>query len=47
MKPRLNATQIARRCVQLGVVAIILLIPAVARYHNYVAAREVDQILEH
>ncbi|TFH22225.1 MAG: 4Fe-4S binding protein [Myxococcales bacterium] len=46
MKPRLNATQIARRCVQLGVVAIILLIPAVARYHNYVAAREVDRVLE-
>ena len=46
MKRRLNATQLARRCVQLGVVAFILLIPAVARYHNYVAAREIDRVLE-
>ena len=46
MKLRPHPVQVLRRVVQLSVVVIILLVPAVARYHNYVASREVDRVLE-
>jgi ferredoxin-type protein NapH len=42
----LNKTQIARRLVQFSVVLVILLVPAVGRYQNYLAAREVDRHIE-
>ncbi len=45
-KPRLpGRLQLARRLVQIGVLAVIIAVPTVARYHNYLAARELDQHL--
>ncbi|RMF25733.1 MAG: 4Fe-4S binding protein [Deltaproteobacteria bacterium] len=38
--------QVARRPVQIGVVLVIVMIPAVSRYHNYLAARELDRKIE-
>lgn len=35
-----------RRAVQLSAFALMLLVPALARYQNYVAAREIDRMLE-
>lgn len=46
MKFEIRKIQIARRMVQVSVVLLMLLIPAVARYANYVAAREIDGTLE-
>ena len=46
MKIRLHKLRIARRTVQWGVIAMLLLIPAIARYSNYLAARELDKNLE-
>ncbi len=43
---RVRKLQITRRSVQLLVVALVLTVPAVARYNNYLAARELDQKLE-
>lgn len=37
---------IARRTVQVLVVVFMLLVPVLARYQNYVAARELDRVLE-
>jgi NapH/MauN family ferredoxin-type protein len=42
----LRKLQIARRTVQISVIAIMLLIPAVSRYTNYLSARELDRTLE-
>ncbi len=38
--------QLARRLVQIGVIVVIVAIPALARYHNYLAARELDRKIE-
>ena len=38
--------QVARRVVQILVIALMLLIPVVARYTNYLSARELDRKLE-
>ena len=46
MKLRVNKLQIARRGVQLAVIGALLMIPAVARYNNYLAAHELDRVLE-
>ena len=46
MKIRLHKLQIARRAVQWSVIAMLLLIPAIARYSNYLAARELGKNLE-
>ncbi len=46
MKIKIQKLQIARRLVQFLALAVILLIPAVARYANYVSARELDKNLE-
>ena len=46
MKLKLHKLQLARRAIQLSVVALILIIPAVARYANYLSARELDKKLE-
>jgi len=46
MKLEIQWLQVARRIVQLGVVVMMLTVPAMARYHNYVAAREIDRALE-
>jgi len=46
MNLQIRKIQVARRLVQLGIVFLLLLIPAVSRYSNYVAAREIDQYLK-
>lgn len=46
MKLRLYKIQLARRAVQFFVLALILAIPAVARYNNYLSARQLDKVLE-
>ena len=46
MKMKVRKLQIARRTVQWLVVVLILLIPALARYNNYLSARELDRTLE-
>ena len=46
MKLKLRKLQLARRATQLSVIALILLIPAMARYANYLSARELDKKLE-
>ena len=46
MKLELHKLQIARRAVQFAVLVFILSTPAIARYHNYLAARELDANLE-
>ncbi len=38
--------QVARRMVQLAVVVLILAIPAVARYNNYLLSRELDKLTQ-
>lgn len=43
---KLRRMQIARRLVQVAVVLMILAIPAVARYRNYLASRELTSTLE-
>lgn len=45
MKFKIYKLQLARRTVQFLVLALIFLIPAVARYTNYLAARELDKNL--
>lgn len=42
---KVHKLQIARRTVQFLVLVTILLIPALARYNNYLAARELDKTL--
>lgn len=46
MKIELKKLQIARRLVQIFVIGLLLFIPSVSRYANYVAAREIDQNLD-
>ena len=46
MKIEVKKIQILRRIVQLSVIALLLFIPSVSRYTNYVAAREIDSTLE-
>lgn len=46
MKFALHKLQFSRRIVQIGVVALLLAIPAVSRYSNYLAARELDKNLD-
>ena len=46
MKIRFYKIQVIRRIIQILILAIILLIPAVARYNNYLLAREVDKFIE-
>lgn len=46
VKVSLYKLQIARRCVQVGVVLLMLAVPVMARYSNYLAARELDKNLE-
>ena len=43
---KIQKLQVARRMVQVGVVVLILAVPVLARYNNYLAAREIDKILE-
>ncbi len=45
MKIQVRKLQVLRRLVQLGVVVLFLAIPAVSRYSNYLAARELDKNL--
>lgn len=46
MKIEVKKIQVLRRIVQLSVIALLLFIPSVSRYANYVAAREIDSTLE-
>ena len=46
MKFKLRKLQIARRSVQIFIFALMLVIPVVSRYGNYLAARELDKNLE-
>ncbi len=46
MKIEIQKLQIARRAVQIGVVLLMLAIPAVSRYANYLAAYEADKQIE-
>ena len=46
MTPRTGTWQALRRTTQLLVVAFILIVPAVARYTNYLSARELDRKME-
>lgn len=45
MKMPVHKLLLARRVTQVAVLVTLLLVPAVARYHNYVAAREIDDII--
>ncbi len=42
----MSKLHVTRRTVQVLVVVFMLLIPVLARYQNYVAAREIDRVLE-
>jgi len=42
----MSKLHLARRAAQILVVAFMLLVPVLARYQNYVAAREIDRVLE-
>ncbi len=42
--PRIKKLQVARRLVQIAVVVLILAIPSVARYNNYLLSRELDKL---
>ena len=42
----IHKLQVARRAVQISVVLLILVVPLLARYNNYLAAREIDKVLE-
>lgn len=46
MKYEIHKLQVLRRSVQLFVVFVLLALPVVSRYSNYVAAREMDKHLE-
>ena len=46
MKIEIHKLQIARRTVQIGVVLLMLAIPAVSRYANYLSALEADKKIE-
>ena len=46
MKIEIHKLQIARRTVQIGVVLLMLAIPAVSRYANYLSALEADKHIE-
>ncbi len=46
MKIEIQKLQIARRAVQIGVVLLMLAIPAVSRYANYLSAFEADKHIE-
>ncbi len=46
MKVELKKIQVLRRTVQVSVIVLLLFIPSVSRYTNYVAAREIDDLLE-
>jgi NapH/MauN family ferredoxin-type protein len=46
MKLAPRKLQILRRTVQITVLISLCLVPAVARYHNYVSAREIDRVIE-
>lgn len=46
MRIAVRKYRIARRTVQVSVVLLMLLIPAISRYTNYVAAREIDKTLQ-
>ena len=45
MSVRIRKLQITRRTVQVLVLLLILLVPAMARYNNYLSARELDKTL--
>jgi len=45
MTREIHKLQVARRAVQIAVVVVLLAIPAVSRYANYLAARELDKTL--
>lgn len=42
----MSKLRIARRGVQITIVLFMLLVPVLARYQNYVAAREIDRVLD-
>ncbi len=46
MRPRILKLQLARRTLQVLVLGLILLVPAMARYNNYLSARELDKTLQ-
>lgn len=46
MKIEIKKIQVLRRTVQVSVIVLLLFIPSVSRYTNYVAAREIDDVLE-
>jgi NapH/MauN family ferredoxin-type protein len=46
MKLRVRKIQILRRAAQVGALIVLLAIPAMSRYNNYLAARELDKYLE-
>ena len=46
MKIKVRKLQIARRTVQVAVILLLLLVPAIARYTNYVASRDIDNYIE-
>lgn len=46
MKTEIHKLQAARRAVQIGVVLLMLAIPAVSRYANYLSALEADKHIE-
>lgn len=46
MKIEVKKVQVLRRTVQISVIALLISIPTVSRYANYVAAREIDRNLE-
>jgi ferredoxin-type protein NapH len=46
MSPKIYKIQLARRAVQFFVLALILVIPMIARYNNYLSARELDKVLD-
>lgn len=42
----MHKLQILRRSVQITVLVSLFLVPTIARYHNYAAARELDRVIE-
>ncbi len=44
--PQVRRLQVVRHCVQLTVLLSLFLIPTIARYQNYVSAREADRVIE-
>lgn len=46
MKVQMRKLQVLRRCSQIAVILFLLLIPAIARYSNYVASLDVDTYIE-